>query len=776
MAALVQTIPQQTSSVLLQTRPSSASASGTGTFTASSQVLQQPISRPQTMSLGGAATGAGSGSYRTNQAMPVAPYAFTTTPGLVNTSNGQQRPPSALSRPESQVSPPAPTLQKTANGIVPPQRLHHFTASSVSSSSSNSSHRSCVSQDDSVLSSKHRPREVPLRPLSTVGIPSASPFLNISSPTGSAKPSPDRYRRGNRRAENAGGPQPSLSSGSNALTSTPARRSSTSEDSPPAGNSSLSSLPPSRAGSNVPGHVRVPSADDTRPEKAQSPDLAKRYRRRSWAMDAAGSQMPLDPSLFSPLPDLKLPHDATRPKSAHTDSRNLDTQSVRSSIASVERESGTTQPPEEEVQPSGPSQTSESSKRSANPSPLSKLVTVSPDSPTAGKSTASTNKGKSSSDKAVESPSVQRLTNLANMDAKRPGKSRLRRAFSFGSASELRKASVQNRRELVEPDKDRQQQLSEELGPEQAAIAAQQEANGLGENIYSNTSRFFAGSTDNLSISSTASSASIMLRKMGRGMKKSTRSLVGLFRPKSLIGNNADPITIEPMAPQVSVVNVEAEPKTLSVIPDPPPQASGGEATKVEIPSMDKAPSPPPAEQSNADATRRRSITGGDEREALAAVKKGILKNSGQSSPVSKPVEPKIAVEPNPPRIALSNDSPHSSAPSTPDNHSQRAGHRRTDSVLIDGEDYFLPPGKVLVSESKSAPITPQPVVTKSIVFSPRIQFHETWPSVEYDRRGDIATCNRLTPLIAQQIKEEINTFKMEMEVHETSKVYTHFL
>ena len=79
------------------------------------------------------------------------------------------------------------------------------------------------------------------------------------------------------------------------------------------------------------------------------------------------------------------------------------------------------------------------------------------------------------------------------------------------------------------------------------------------------------------------------------------------------------------------------------------------------------------------------------------------------------------------------------------------------DSVQIDGEDYFLS-GKVLVSESKSTPITPQ---TKNIVFSPRIQFHETWPSGEYDRRGDIATCNRLTPLLAQQIKEEINTFKM---------------
>jgi len=29
--------------------------------------------------------------------------------------------------------------------------------------------------------------------------------------------------------------------------------------------------------------------------------------------------------------------------------------------------------------------------------------------------------------------------------------------------------------------------------------------------------------------------------------------------------------------------------------------------------------------------------------------------------------------------------------------------------------------------------------------------------------------------VLAQQIKEELNTFKMEMEVHEMSKPYTHF-
>jgi hypothetical protein len=104
-------------------------------------------------------------------------------------------------------------------------------------------------------------------------------------------------------------------------------------------------------------------------------------------------------------------------------------------------------------------------------------------------------------------------------------------------------------------------------------------------------------------------------------------------------------------------------------------------------------------------------------------------------------------------------DSPNSSAPSTPEEHSHRVGHRRTDTVKIEGEDYFMTQGKY-GSESKSAPITPQ-VAGKSIVFSPRIQFHETWPSGEYDRRGDTATCNKLTPLLAQQIKEELNTFKM---------------
>lgn len=64
-----------------------------------------------------------------------------------------------------------------------------------------------------------------------------------------------------------------------------------------------------------------------------------------------------------------------------------------------------------------------------------------------------------------------------------------------------------------------------------------------------------------------------------------------------------------------------------------------------------------------------------------------------------------------------------------------------------------------LRQDTKSAPGTPSG--KRNATFSPRIVFYDTWPSQEYDRRSEIATCNRLTPMLAQQIKEELNTFKM---------------
>ena len=240
-----------------------------------------------------------------------------------------------------------------------------------------------------------------------------------------------------------------------------------------------------------------------------------------------------------------------------------------------------------------------------------------------------------------ESPAAQHLAALNKKEVKKEGKSsRLRRAFSFGSAAELRKASAENSHQnnvSVERTKLRKDRYQDEQNAEQAAIAQKQEAAGLGEGIYSGQGHFFTGSTDNLSISSTASSASIMIRKMGKGMKKSSRSLVGLFRPKSVIGVPAADATVpEPSVAQVSMVTVEAEREKVNVNIDPHDHEGGGTGfPKLGRNSIDaaslatKEPSLSLSERSSGDhALPRRSIVGSEKEraEVLAAVKKGILK------------------------------------------------------------------------------------------------------------------------------------------------------
>ncbi|KAI8380257.1 hypothetical protein BD560DRAFT_387602 [Blakeslea trispora] len=65
----------------------------------------------------------------------------------------------------------------------------------------------------------------------------------------------------------------------------------------------------------------------------------------------------------------------------------------------------------------------------------------------------------------------------------------------------------------------------------------------------------------------------------------------------------------------------------------------------------------------------------------------------------------------------------------------------------------------------------------KSLSFSPVIKLHETFSASEYDRRCDTsATCQKLTPVLALQIKEELNQFKLnDMLVHVDSRQNTHF-
>jgi hypothetical protein len=332
----------------------------------------------------------------------------------------------------------------------------------------------------------------------------------------------------------------------------------------------------------------------------------------------------------------------------------------------------------------------------------------------------------------------------------------------------LRKAAGENNQAAAQQAQQakqlHQQQIDDEMDAEQLEIARRQEAAGIGAGIYSGQGGF-AGSTDNLSISSTASSASMMLRKMGRGAKKSARSIKGLFRPKSVIGVPAadGPIevgsspSVQPTVAQVSMVTVEAERQNVNVNVHPEDLPGGGTGfPKLERNSLDAVNATARREGSvssdKADSISRRSIVGSDKdrAEVLAAVKKGILKRSGTGSPSASPV-----VRPNETGLGAVPQITESPSPSLPGTPKEAPPGRSSSAPNVNG-DYF----STRMTVARSMPNTPNGSV-RSITFSPRIQFHDAWSSTEYDRRGEIATCNRLTPMLAQQIKEELNTFKM---------------
>ncbi|CAL1696980.1 unnamed protein product [Somion occarium] len=74
-----------------------------------------------------------------------------------------------------------------------------------------------------------------------------------------------------------------------------------------------------------------------------------------------------------------------------------------------------------------------------------------------------------------------------------------------------------------------------------------------------------------------------------------------------------------------------------------------------------------------------------------------------------------------------------------------------------------------LTTRSATAP-------AKRLAFATNLSVYDTFPATVYDRRSEPATWSRLTPALAQRIKEELNSYKMEeMEVHSSSRVHTQF-
>ncbi|KAJ1337575.1 protein BNI4 [Microdochium nivale] len=786
MAALVQTISQQSTSVgilksrhdkFVGTMPSSSQSSATLSYGSSSQ---------RTGSHGSSST-SGPSSYR-GTSTPIQPYAFTSTPTAATTSQWQQqqqqygayRAPSASSNTPSGGSQPQhtnlptgaseqPTFAQVAASKAPPERYRRPVARYTDSSPS-------VLQTNLVQ-----------------GLPSASTtgnatVVHLYNPRVVA----------DRADANFGQPRPH-----------------------------------SAYGSVMPGV----SFDDMQLDRQRSDDAQKRFRRRSMhTIDFSGYPSPMTPKQLMQAEEMRRASAAKRlslsgsgnPENQHkntsrilavpavektgTQVRNASAESLVSSRSSNSRPTSSTNKNSNGTAPTmSPASTSSNSsgdstanhdntlklvnvpprssssdvgKRITNPSPLSNPVNMTQD-PTASTAGSPAKPPGSSGTASGPSPAAQQLAAINEKGGPSKNKtSRLRRAFSFGSAAELRKATGQdiarggdNRLAVTGAGKLRQDAVEDDpYEAEQARIAQKQEEGGIGSSIYSGT-KLFSNSNDNLSISSTASSASIMLRKMGRGMKKSGRSLKGLFRPKSVVGVPcSDAVVNDASRPAVTMVTVEAERDGPNGLPSSSHSQHGGSSLR---PRTDKnmldvgRPEDRLGSSGTDSSAARKSIVGGEREraEVLATIRKGILKTRSDSPSPSPSTRDTKGPSFNLPTIPHVSDSPNSSAPSTPTEDS----HKRAGSIAIGSEDYFVSAMR-LRQDTKSAPVTPAGTYTKrNATFSPRIIFYDTFPPGEYDRRGEIATCNRLTPMLAQQIREELNSFKMEMEVHETSKIYTHF-
>lgn len=306
MAALVQTIPQQSGTVpVLQTRPSSSS----GTFSSPSH---NHGSRIQTMSWTSFNAG-NSGGYRAGHPV-VAPYAYNPNVGhSTNLQNRQSWTPHLRSENRTFSAPAIPQVpvNPTYTGASP--RTPHLAAGSVSNSSSNSSSRSYVSKDDSALPSRQPRSDQPLRPLSTANLPSPS-IMTSNSP----KPSPNRYRRTTQRVEAATAPSTTASA-----------------PIPTVVVDDLGGPRPIRTSA----HNRVSSVDDSSHGERVQPE---RYRRRSLGnMDATAYpnlqlDFPTSPPSRPGSYDFITFDSDQRPVSAHSQRDSVGSvQSAHSSASSV---------------------------------------------------------------------------------------------------------------------------------------------------------------------------------------------------------------------------------------------------------------------------------------------------------------------------------------------------------------------------------------------------------------------------------------------------------
>jgi hypothetical protein len=279
---------------MLQTRPSSAS--GILQTSQSQSHHQYPINSSQTKrnSFHGMNNGMNVSNYRGHTAVaPIAPYAFTCTPGLaIPGQRAPTGPPHLRSDQRTSSAPAIPSFQQPASGNIT-NRSRYPTAPSVSTTSSSSSGLSSMSQkpgtrDDSAIPGTTRVSSGAPRPHSTIITSTSAQSLTSPAVSSPVKASPDRYRRpNNRRAESStNGQQPNTQQSSMAAAAMPHVMqfygSSTQQTTPMSSYQEFNlQMPQFLKQPANPATTLGVTADDMQLYQHTSQDPAKRYRRRS---------------------------------------------------------------------------------------------------------------------------------------------------------------------------------------------------------------------------------------------------------------------------------------------------------------------------------------------------------------------------------------------------------------------------------------------------------------------------------------------------------------
>jgi len=137
----------------------------------------------------------------------------------------------------------------------------------------------------------------------------------------------------------------------------------------------------------------------------------------------------------------------------------------------------------------------------------------------------------------------------------------------------------------------------------------------------------------------------------------------------------------------------------------------------------------------------------------------------GLHHPHPQQPSPSSSVIPSLPPLSFASDSGTNSSDSNPSPQTEKSIFSHSNSSAPVLSAVFSPNPPTLAHRSATAPV-------KRLTFASNLSVYDTFPPSVYDRRSEPATWSRLTPALAQRIKEELNSYKMEeMEVHAASRI-----